>query len=344
MSCIDIAEEPIFPLFLNFDAIGIRQVISEMFYAWEAMALPPTHSQSLLPNPDSLILDRIERNGDRFRLLVHVEQKPVCPLCGEVSRSRHSCYCRCLRDLPWQGVSVQLWATVGRFRCRNSSCPRKIFCERLPRVAGVYGRQTERASEIVRLIGYVAGGLPGQRLLNRLSIATSRNRDSRSGPLWSLRRGRCVRSPTIAAGCRPIPSYLEPLLDHGAGAGRAEQQLVLPPAEDPPPTSQSQSASGVSTEVSEAAPATTIATAPPKATGSLPASGDVVPRRPFAKGYQPRTGDESENDPVLATARPVSRTQTAAPATTESKRVCRVSAKTLERGLPQRLPTLSRDS
>ena len=68
---------------------------------------------------------------------------------------------------------MQLWATVGRFRCRNSLCPRKVFCERLPRVARAYGRQTERASEIVRLIGYGAGGLPGQRLLARLSIATS---------------------------------------------------------------------------------------------------------------------------------------------------------------------------
>lgn len=137
------------------------------------MAHPPSHSQSLLPNPDSLILDRIEREADRFRLMVHVEQKPVCPVCGELSRSRHSCYCRCLQDLPWQGVSVQLWATVGRFRCRNPACRRKIFCERLPRVARVYGRQTERASEIVRLVGYVAGGLPGQRLLDRLSISTS---------------------------------------------------------------------------------------------------------------------------------------------------------------------------
>ncbi len=68
---------------------------------------------------------------------------------------------------------MQLWATVGRFRCRNSLCPRKVFCERLPRIARAYGRQTERASEIVRLIGYVAGGLPGQRLLARLSIGTS---------------------------------------------------------------------------------------------------------------------------------------------------------------------------
>jgi len=70
-------------------------------------------------------------------------------------------------------VAVELWATIGRFRCRNSSCPRKIFCERLPGIARAFGRQTERTSEIVRLIGYVAGGLPGQRLLSRLSIATS---------------------------------------------------------------------------------------------------------------------------------------------------------------------------
>ena len=59
------------------------------------------------------------------------------------------------------------------FSVPNSSCPRKVFCERLPQVARVYGRQTDRASEIIRLIGYVAGGLPGQRLLARLSIATS---------------------------------------------------------------------------------------------------------------------------------------------------------------------------
>lgn len=137
------------------------------------MASPPSHSQSLLPNPDLLILDRIERDEDRFRLAVHMEQEPVCPRCGEVSRSRHSSYSRYLQDLPWQGVPVQLWATVSRFRCLNRSCPRKIFCERLPGIARAYARQTERTSEIVRLIGYVVGGLPGQRLLARLSIASS---------------------------------------------------------------------------------------------------------------------------------------------------------------------------
>ena len=96
------------------------------------MAPPPRHSQSLLPNPDSLILDRIERDAERFRLMVHVEQKPNCPLCGEMSQSRHSYYCRYLQYLPWQGVSVQLWVTVGRFRCRNALCPRKVFVSGCP--------------------------------------------------------------------------------------------------------------------------------------------------------------------------------------------------------------------
>src|SRR5215472_17100948 len=98
------------------------------------MAPSPSHSQSLLPNPRILILDRVERDSDRFQLRVHVEQEPSCPVCGEVSQSRHSVYSRRLQDFPWQGVAVELWVTVGRFRCRNSSCPRKIFCERLPRI------------------------------------------------------------------------------------------------------------------------------------------------------------------------------------------------------------------
>jgi transposase len=137
------------------------------------MAASSSHSQSLLPNPGVLILDRIERDSDRIRLVVHVRQEPTCPVCGEVSRSGHSSYSRCLQDLPWQGRSVQLWVSAGRFRCRNPSCPRKIFCERLPQVARAYGRQTDRTSEIVRLVGYMTGGLPGERLLIRLGISTS---------------------------------------------------------------------------------------------------------------------------------------------------------------------------
>ena len=137
------------------------------------MASPPSHSQSLLPNPDVLILDSIERDDKRFRIMVHVEQKPRCPVCGEISGSQHSRYSRRLQDFPWQGVCVQLCAAVRRFRCCNRACRRKIFCERLPGIARAYARETDRVSELIRLIGYIAGGRPGQCLLDRLSMKTS---------------------------------------------------------------------------------------------------------------------------------------------------------------------------
>ncbi len=40
-------------------------------------------------------------------------------------------------------------------------------------MARSYGRQTDRAAEIVRLVGYVAGGRRGVRLLARLCVACS---------------------------------------------------------------------------------------------------------------------------------------------------------------------------
>ena len=125
------------------------------------MPFASAHSQAVLPNPEALVLERVERVDRQF------------PICGSVSRSRHSCYCRRLQDLPWQGLSVQLCVFVHRYRCRNPVCPRKVFCERLPGGTRCHARQTDRASEIVRIVGYVSGGRPGQRLLLRLAIETS---------------------------------------------------------------------------------------------------------------------------------------------------------------------------
>src|SRR5215204_5512858 len=144
-----------------------------MFYTSGAMATPPSHSQALLPNPRLLVLERVERSDQQFLLYVTVIQTPACPLCGEISRSLHSWYRRCLQDLPWQGIPVKLMVAGRRYRCRNPNCPRKVFCERLPGIARTHGRQTDRTCEIIRLVGYVAGGRPGQRLLIRLAINIS---------------------------------------------------------------------------------------------------------------------------------------------------------------------------
>ncbi len=43
----------------------------------------------------------------------------------------------------------------------------------MPGVARVFARQTTRLAEIIGLVGYVAGGLPGARLLDRLAVKVS---------------------------------------------------------------------------------------------------------------------------------------------------------------------------
>lgn len=137
------------------------------------MAPPPSHSQSVLPNAHCLALDGIERDEQGFVIEVSAQEIARCPGCGMRSHSLHSHYQRHLQDLPWQGISVRLRLKARRFRCRNPVCYRKIFVERLPQCASAYGRQTERLKEIVRSVGFVAGGLPGSRLLARLAIAIS---------------------------------------------------------------------------------------------------------------------------------------------------------------------------
>jgi zinc-finger of transposase IS204/IS1001/IS1096/IS1165 len=137
------------------------------------MAPPPSHSQSVLPHPQLLILNGVERGEDGFILEVGSRQAPQCPHCGKLSRSFHSFSYRRLQDLPWQGLSVRLRLRARRFRCRNPSCEQKNFVERFPEVARSYARQTERLREIIRCVGFVTGGLPGSRLLARLAIGVS---------------------------------------------------------------------------------------------------------------------------------------------------------------------------
>jgi transposase len=136
------------------------------------MAPPPSHSQTVLPT-QNLILDKIEHVDGRFLVDVHVQQAARCPVCGNLSRSRHSAYLRRLKDLPWQGCAVELRLKARRFRCRNRACARKIFAEPIPEVARSHSRWTTRVGEIIRLIGYTAGGLPGSRILDRLAIPIS---------------------------------------------------------------------------------------------------------------------------------------------------------------------------
>jgi transposase len=137
------------------------------------MAPSPSHAHVVLPNPQTLLLESISREEDRFVISVRPRQAPRCPGCGDLSKSRHSEYSRTIQDLPWQGVPVFLRVRVRRFRCRNPGCSRKVFAEPLPGIAAGHARRTDRLGAIVRLVGYTIGGLPGSRVLDRLAVQVS---------------------------------------------------------------------------------------------------------------------------------------------------------------------------
>ena len=114
----------------------------------------------------------------------------LCPDCGVTSHSRHSRYWRKLRDLPMQGASVTLKVQMGRWRCRSRQCLRQIFTERVDGVLLPHSQQTNRLSEVHRLVGRALGGRSGQRLLKRLGMPSSRHTLLRqvikaaSGSVW----------------------------------------------------------------------------------------------------------------------------------------------------------------
>ena len=126
-----------------------------------------------LPSPEELILDAVEETPDGIVICAHASRLPHCPACLKARVSYHSRYVRRMRDLPWQGRQVEIHLQTRRFRCRNKKCKLKIFAERLPGVATPHARETTQLCEIVGIVGYAVGGLPGERLLARLGIKSS---------------------------------------------------------------------------------------------------------------------------------------------------------------------------
>jgi transposase len=102
------------------------------------------------------------------------ESRARCPVCASGSSRVHSRYLRTVSDLPWHGISIELEVRARRFFCDESSCERKIFCERLPEVAA-RARKTSRLEEALLAIALELGGRAGVRLALELGILAARD-------------------------------------------------------------------------------------------------------------------------------------------------------------------------
>jgi len=98
-----------------------------------------------------------------------------CPLCATPARRIHSDYGRTLADLPWAQYRVCLQLRVRKWFCRNRSCHRRIFTERLPTIAAPWARRTLRLAQRLVALGVALGGTAGVRLGHAWDLAVSRN-------------------------------------------------------------------------------------------------------------------------------------------------------------------------
>ena len=155
-----------------------------------------TLATNLLPLADGLRLEDVSIGPDRIvAILVAMSPRGTCPVCGTWSEAVHSLYRRIIADLPWGQQTVRLRLRVRKFFCRQPTCSRRIFTERLPAVVAPYARRTSRLTEVVRLLAFALGGELGARVVEGLGMA--------AGPATLLRRIR--RTEVIAA---PTPRVL----------------------------------------------------------------------------------------------------------------------------------------
>jgi transposase len=82
-------------------------------------------------------------------------------------------YQRRLGDLPRQGYAVRWRLDVRKFPCVNVDCRRRIFTERLPKIAAVYARNTVRLVGALTEIASTGDGEAGARLARQLGMPIS---------------------------------------------------------------------------------------------------------------------------------------------------------------------------
>jgi transposase len=133
-----------------------------------------TFVTTLLSSTPDVHLDKVtaEQNTVRLQLTATAPQAR-CPCCAVPSSSVHSRYQRHPTDLPWGMHQVHIQLTVRKFVCRNTTCTRRIFTERLPDLIAPSARQTHRLTAVLRAIGTALGGQAGARLAACLRLPTS---------------------------------------------------------------------------------------------------------------------------------------------------------------------------
>ncbi|ABD13539.1 transposase, IS204/IS1001/IS1096/IS1165 [Frankia casuarinae] len=146
----------------------------------------------VLPHLAGLVVDRVDRSGDRLRLRARVRgAAAACPGCGVLSERVHGRYRRRLVDAAIAGAHVEIDLLIRRFRCLAVSCPRVTFAEQVVGLTHPHARFTPLADRLIEAIGLALAGRAGARLAGRMGLPAGRN--------TLLRRVRALPDPQVGA-------------------------------------------------------------------------------------------------------------------------------------------------
>jgi transposase len=132
----------------------------------------------LLPDATMLRLEACDVDDTTAQITLRVQSTQThapCPLCTTPARRIHSDYGRTLADLPWAQYRGCLQLRVRKWFCRNRSCHRRIFTERLPTVVAPWARRTLRLAQRLVALGVALGGTAGVHLGHAWDVVVSRN-------------------------------------------------------------------------------------------------------------------------------------------------------------------------
>jgi len=118
-------------------------------------------------------IDKIEHNNTSINIFASIKsRRSQCPGCGSFSTSVHDSYTRKLADLSAFQNSTTILLRTRKFKCKDSTCDRKVFSEQTPHIMR-YSRRTIRASSILDTLSIELTGKLGSLLSKQLLLPVS---------------------------------------------------------------------------------------------------------------------------------------------------------------------------
>nr|MBA2677309.1 ISL3 family transposase [Ktedonobacteraceae bacterium] len=123
----------------------------------------------MLGLPSSLVVQDVSRSmAGIFVVVASRAASAYCPRCHTASSSQHSRYTRSAQDLSWSGQTVTLQIRTHKWRCREPTCPQRVFAERLDPLLPRSARMTMRLIHLLRTLTLATSGRSAARLTTHL--------------------------------------------------------------------------------------------------------------------------------------------------------------------------------